>query len=136
MESRMKKKKKTIKPLSATKTSPDYNILLVVCVQMFNLPYALEIVFEILARGNSHVQMGHAHLAFLFNSQSVSRGHQVFNLKYGDQFASRTREGRTYLATIALLPYPVIESVLAVNWISLRRSCLFQKASPDFRPLL
>lgn len=51
-QSRMKSRtenKKTIKPLGATTMSPDYNIFLVVCVQMFNLPYAPEITFEILA---------------------------------------------------------------------------------------
>ena len=116
---------------------PDYNILLVVCVQMLNLSYALEIAFEILACRNRHVQMGQAHLASLFNSQSVSRGHQVFDLKrYCCQSASQTQKGRTYLAAIALPPHPRFEGVLAVDWWYLRRSYLFQKASPDVRPLL
>jgi hypothetical protein len=97
-----------------------------ITVQSFRRPRALEIAFEILACSNSHFQMGHLHLASLLSSQSVSRGHQVFNLKrYGDQFASRTREGRTYLATVALLGYQIFEGVAAVNGRSLKRSCPF-----------
>jgi hypothetical protein len=41
-----RRKKKKIKALSTIKTPPDYNILLVICVQMFNLPYAHKIAFE------------------------------------------------------------------------------------------
>jgi hypothetical protein len=100
-----------------------------ITVRSVRRPRAVDIAFEVLTCVNSHIHIGHG--------KSVSRGHQVFNLKWdGDQFTSQTREGRTYLATITLLPYPRIKGILAVNWRSLRRICLFQKASPDVDPLL
>jgi hypothetical protein len=48
-----------------------------ITVHSFLRPSAFEIAFEILACVNSHIQMGHGHLASLLSSQSVSRGHQV-----------------------------------------------------------
>jgi hypothetical protein len=89
-------------------------------------PLAVDIAFKVLACVNSHVHMGHGHLASFLSSQSVSHGHQVFNLKWDrNQFASQTRKGQTYLVTITLLPYPRIKGILAINWYSLRRIYLF-----------
>ena len=50
-------------------------------VQSFCQAHAPEIALEILACGNDHFQMGHRHLVPLLSSQSVSRGHEGFNLK-------------------------------------------------------
>ena len=52
-----------------------------ITVHSFCRPWAVYIAFEVLACGNCHAHMGHGHLTPLLSSQSVSRGHQVFNLK-------------------------------------------------------
>lgn len=82
-------------------------------VSSSHLPDALEIAFEILACGNSHVQIGDAHLASHFNSQTVGRGYQISNLKrHNDQFTSRMHEGRTHLCPSRSLHHSLPEQLL------------------------
>jgi hypothetical protein len=52
-----------------------------ITVHCFLRPRALEIAFEILASINCGFQMRYGHWSFLFSSQCVSRGHQVFDLQ-------------------------------------------------------
>lgn len=99
-----------------------------ITVHSVRRPRTVDIAFEVLVCVNSYVHIGHGYLTSLLSSQNVSRRYQVFNLKqYDNQFVFRIRKGRTYLASIALLAYPIIEGVRAVNQCSLKHNYLFKK---------
>jgi len=60
----MDENRKEIKPIvPPNKPPPDYFILLIICVQIFNLPHALEI----------HSKSSHASIAFISTHQALRR---------------------------------------------------------------